>query len=444
VAPRYTKHLQSRMSRLRSHSPGRGSVVEWGPPALYLVLLYFRNLARVLLSRERTEAALIVILCASILTALSNPSRLVVFRRHGEVCWGLVFVALLFISALSAGADLNTLAESLYHVVSACLVFLVFSSTARSPKGLSAVCATLTICAAINAGVTLWGAVTQQNLLAAGSTDVPVISFGYDASNGRSGGLIGENYTGLYNLPAVIAGLALLRRRKWWPLGVSLVLLGGAGTIVTLSRASILAVFCGVAAFVALNVWRTNGQRFVGTLSVMFFMSLLGVVGYNIYFNYLPTSIQIVTEQRFSQSGTLGDARPGLWRFYVDKALNRPLLGNGPGYIRSRIESGDLVPHNAFLDVAVEFGLPALVMFSIAMFRPLAVFTSARRNGNTAYLYACFMGALPPLFTLSSPFLPLVWAMSGAVVGASRNSTSPGPLVTIRALRQPVPAPEGF
>jgi hypothetical protein len=428
----------------RHHSPERGSVVEWGPPSLYLALLYFRNLARILLSRERTEAALIVVLCMCILAALSRPSRLAAFRRQGEVCWGFLFVALVFLSALAAGTDLNTLADSLYHVVSAGLVFMVFSAAVRSPSTLSAVCTTLAVCAAINAGVTLWGAVTHQNLFSPGSADVPVISFGYDASNGRSGGLIGENYTGLYNLPAVIAGLALLRRRKWRPVGVGLVLLGGAGTIVTLSRASILAVFCGVSAFVAVAAWRTTVQRVGRTVSVMFVMSLLSVVGYNIYVTYLPASIQSVTEQRFSQSGMLGDARPGLWRFYVDKALNKPVLGNGPGYIKSRTESGDLVPHNAFLDVAVEFGLPALVMFTIAMFRPLATFRTARRNGNTVYLYACFTGALPPLFTLSSPFLPLVWAMSGAVVGASRKSTNPDRLVAnVRALRRPVPAPQG-
>ena len=423
----YRKQLPARISCLRGYHPRlREGVVQWGPPALYLALLYCRNLARVLFSREQMEVVLIIVLCVSVFTTLSRPSLVGTFRHQGEVCWALLFLGLLLISALAAAADVKTLADLLYHVVSVCLVFMVFSATARSDTGLAAVCTTLAICAAINASVALWGAVTQGNMFAAGSADIGgVASFGYDATNGRSGGLIGENYSGMYNLPAVVSGLALLRHRKWRPLGGGLALLGVTGTIVTLSRASILAVFSGVVAFVALAAWRTNLRRVLGTLSVMCFMCVMGVVGYNIYFTYLPAPIQRVTEQRFSQSGTLEDPRTGLWRFYVEKALNRPLLGNGPGYVKDRVESGELVPHNAFLDVGVEFGLPALVLYLIAMLWPLATFRGARESRRGAYLYACFTGMLIPLFTLSSAFLPIVWAVGGAVVGASRDYMNP-------------------
>ena len=417
------KHLRAPISRLRGHHPRlRESVVQWGPPALYLALLYYRNLARVLFSREQIEVVLIIVLCVSAFTTLNGPCVGGRFRHQGVVCWGSLFLGLMLTSALATAVDVNALADLLYHVVSVCLVFMVFLATARSDTGLAAVCTTLAICAAINASIALWGAVTHGNMFAAGSADVAyAATFGYDATNGRSGGLIGENYSGMYNLPVVVAGLALLQRKKWRLLGGGLVLLGVSGTIVSVSRASILAVVGAVLASVALTARRTKLHRVLGTLIVIFLMSVIGVVGYQVYVSHLPSFFQRQIQQRFSQNAIGNEARPGLWAFYAKEALTRPLFGNGPGYVKHRVEAGKLVPHNAFLDVAVELGLPALVLFVVAVLWPLTTFRPASESGRSSYLYACFTGMLIPLFTLSSAFLPLVWATAGALVGASRH-----------------------
>jgi O-antigen ligase len=229
----------------------------------------------------------------------------------------------------------------------------------------------------------------------------------------------------MYNLPAVIGGLALLRHRNWRLLGSALVILGVTGTIVSASRASILAAFSAVLALTVLAMQRANLRRSLITLSVVVVITMLGVVSYDVYLKSMPAPIQRVTKRRFSQNGTLNDPRRALQRLYVEEASKKPLFGDGPGYIKRRAEAGLLVPHNSFLDVAVELGLPALVLYLIAMLRPLATFRSARESERGSYLYCCFTGMLIPLFTLSSAFLPLVWATACAVVGASRHYNSP-------------------
>lgn len=425
VKPRYTNQPRH-----------RETVFQWGPPALYIALLYFRDVARVVFSRERTEALLVIVLCLSFFAAAIKPGSVRMFRRHGEVPWALTFLGLVCISALASAASIATVADVLYRVCSVSLLFLVFAATARSRAGLTAICTTLAICAATNAGIGLWGAVTHRNIFPSGEAAVPNVgSFGFDASSGRSGGIIGENYSGMCNVPAVVAGMALLRRKESRLLGGGLLLLAITGTVVSVSRASIMAVSAAVCVFVALTARRVSLAGTAGALIPICLLTGVGVITYRLYVYQLPIGMQRAIANRFSQDGAVNDPRAGVWRLYADEALRRPLLGNGPGYVKDRVRSGGLVPHNSFLDVAVQFGLPAMAMIVIAVFRLLATFRAARKTERGSYLYACFVGMLIPLLTLSSPFLPLVWAIAGALMGVSRNHGYAGLALTAYRVR---------
>ncbi len=422
--------------RLRSHECG----LPWGLPCAYIVLLYFRNILRVEISREFTEAIIIIVLLTSVAAFATRSGPLQFQRSWAQICWALLFLGLIFLSAFAADTTPAAIMDSLYHVVSAFLTFWVFCELSRTRRGATALAVTLTVCAAANVGVGLWGAVTHHNLLAFGPASVLYAdSFGFDASNGRSGGMIGENYTGLFDIPMIIAGLVYLRRRNRRWLGILLVLLGVGGAVVSASRASVLCVFIAIVTFAALTLHKVRLGSLIGAATVLFFIVCAGLLAYRVYLEQLPASTRHGINSRFSVAGTLGDSRRALLERYAVEVLSRPVLGHGPGYIKgmgdlevvgnARIFIGNQIPHNSFIDVALEFGIPALIMFVIAMFRPLAAFTFARGNKRLAFLYACFLGMLIPLFTLSNPFLPIVWAMAGAVVGAvgyERQRLSPG------------------
>lgn len=419
-------------SSLAPHMPSSrhgSSALLWGLPCAYIALLYLRNLLRIGISREYTEAIIIIVLLMSVFAFATRSGPLQFRRSEGLVCWAVLFVGLIIISAFVAGVTASALAESLYHVVSVCLSFWVFSELSRTRRGITSLAATLGICAAINAGVGLWGAVTHRNLLAFGPVSILYQdSFGYDPTNGRSGGLIGENYAGMFNVPVVVAGLFFLRRRNWRWLGVLLVLLGTAGTVVSASRASILSALVATCIFQVLGMRKRRLGTILGGVLALLLLICVGVLVYHVYITNIPASTAQGIEARFTAEGTLHDQRTVLAERYAREVFDRPFAGHGPGYIKERaglrvvgnerVVVGDQVSHNSFIDVALEFGLPALVMFVIAMFRPVATFRAARGGGLVSYLYACFIGMLIPLFTLSNPFGPIVWAMGGATVGA--------------------------
>jgi O-antigen ligase len=316
----------------------------------------------------------------------------------------------------------RALGSTLYEVGSLAVIYILFSTTALTSRGLLAICMTLTLCAAANSTVALWGAATHQTLFHATRETVGAGAFGYDATSGRSGGFVGENYAGMFNLPAIIGGFALLTWRKWRLIACGLVLLGVAGTAVSVSRASFMS--CGVAilVFICLAANRLKLRTTVGIALFTALIVVVGVLAFTSYVDALAPRFQRQVNARFSEGGVENDPRAALYRIYSHDVMASPLLGKGPGYLKAQVGSGAYVyvPHNSLMDIAVEFGLPALVLFSVALLRAIRAFRPAFHDVRLSYLYACFLGMFASLLTLSEPYSRMIWALSAALFGAWR------------------------
>jgi hypothetical protein len=404
------------------HARTSAAVIAVAPAVLYLALLYFKTALGFLLPGGILEYLNIVVLAVGVLTLVFRFFSRVPWPYGREVCWSTLFMLVVAFSSISNASAPHMLGSTLYEAGSLLVIYVLFATTALNNNGLRAICVTLTLCAAANSTVALWGTVTHQTLFHATREVVGVGAFGYDATSGRSGGFVGENYAGMYDLPAIIGGFALLTCRKWRLVAFGLVFLGIAGTAVSVSRASFMSCIVAILVFICLAAHRLKLRT---TLWIALFAALtilVGALGYTKYVSALDPRFQRMVTARFSESGVENDPRADLLRIYSRDILASPFLGKGAGYIKGQILSGAYVyvPHNSLIDIAVEFGVLALGLFSVALLRVIRAFRSALQDVHVSYLYACFFGMFVSLLTLSNPFARLIWALGGALLGAWR------------------------
>jgi hypothetical protein len=393
--------------------------MEWAPAALYIVLLYSQGLTWYFLKQEAGEMLNTAVLLVGVL-ALLHRGR-VTGTSYGWLA--AAFLCLVLISGVDSHAEAAALSLGLYRAVSVCLAFVLFSATARKTSGLRAICTTLALCAALNASVALWGTITHHSLFGVTAADVGVGAFGYDASSGRSGGVMGENYSGIYNSPGVVAAVALLYRRGRRLAGFCLLLIGITGTVVSFSRGSVLAITTAVCLFLFLKAKTLNPGHLLRASILVLTTGAVGVMTYSFALQQLPTVLQADMFARFSEKGVTNDSRGQILLTYLEEVRDKPLTGAGPGHLNAAAAHGSAVPHNSFMDVAVELGLPALALFAAAFLRPLRAVKAARQDARVGYLYACYAGTLVSLMTLSSPYLRIAWVLAGAIVGGAASQT---------------------
>jgi hypothetical protein len=421
--------------RLRNFDGARTTLFEWAPAVLYIALLYFQPLTRYLLSREVGELANAGVLLVGVFNAVTRVRIRSKFHPLAAAIVGALFVCLVMLSGLFNQVPGYALALSLYRIISACLAFILLAATARSRTGIWAICSTLAICAAINAGVALWGAATHQTLFGVTTNEVGPAAFGYDRTLGRSGGVWGDNYCGIFNLPGILAALALAYHRKYILLAFGMLAIGMAGTVVSFSRGSILSAAVGTCAFLVLGMGKLSPSRVFGMILLLVTAVGIGVASSSYFLRLLPRDLQAYTADRFSEKGVASDGRNALYKHYIEEAGEHPLMGSGPGHIlaevgydisKNNINKGYGFPHNSFLDVAVEFGIPGLCLFALAILSPLADIRAARADVHIAHLYACYVGVLISSMTVSIPYMPFLWGLAGAIVGAAHTRAGRG------------------
>ena len=175
------------------------------------------------------------------------------------------------------------------------------------------------------------------------------------------------------NFPLCIAFFLMARgplRKGFWAIGTVAMAIG---VMATYSRSGFLAMAVG--GMVALWQFGVRGRRFG-----MIFLALMGVVALPLvvphhYVDRLETIATMkedVNPDGTLMSGDSSEARRQLLRRSLDLAIEHPLVGIGPGNFPTF--SGNWhVTHNTYTEIAVEAGIPALVLF-------LLVLWAARRN----------------------------------------------------------------
>jgi O-antigen ligase len=297
---------------------------------------------------------------------------------------------------------------------------VIFRFACETRRGTVVITTVLVVCATINSVVGLWGVATKRTLFNLGADVVGTGSFGYDSVTGRSGGIAGENYVGMYDVPALIAGLCLMRNRRWRVAGAALSSLSSAAIVVSLSRGSILSGLTAALLFVALSMKRTrSGPWLVVVLLVAVYVGA-GYIGDQ---GNAPAGMAVANsaEYRFAAEGLTNEFRLVIWRKYFDDVMtDNAFLGLGGGYIQGQALMDRRVPHNSFLDILVEYGCLGLGIYLSAF--SLVVKTWARcrkRSPDTLadVLFCCFCGMTVSIITLSSPLARPLWAVGGALLG---------------------------
>ncbi len=123
----------------------------------------------------------------------------------------------------------------------------------------------------------------------------------------------------------------------------------------------------------------TEGRRYVRWQLVF---ALSGILLWISLFHLLPAMLAMIAAPetgRFSNFTSMG-ARWNLWRLSVESALAHPLLGLGPMHF-AYVDNGDGAhPHNFWLQLAAEWGIPAAVLIGSTA---LAFFARLWRTART-------------------------------------------------------------
>jgi O-antigen ligase len=397
--------------------------------ALALLLLYFRPLLELFVSGQiavTSQATQTLYITTVSLAALAFvlESKVGRLRRVGyPVLFLMVAVGVTCLCGFASAVPLAATIASLHSLIGTWLTFVIFRFACETRRGAVAITVLLVVCAMINSVVGLWGVATKRTLFDVGADVVGTGSFGYDRATGRSGGIAGENYVGMYDVPALVAGLCLIPVRRWRLAGMSLAALSSAAIVVSLSRTSMCSGLTAALLFIAISMKRTRSALR---------LAVIILVAVYVGASYITEQIDMVpgmsaansTGYRFTAEGLTNESRLEIWHGYFDEVMaDNAILGMGGGYLTDQLSMSRRLPHNSLLDMLVEYGCLGLLLYICAF--ALVIRHWARCRGSSHHilpdlLFCCFCGMTVSIMTLSNPLARPLWAVAGAVVGVRR------------------------
>ena len=400
---------------------------------MYLIWLYIYPLFVTMTNYKYIGRIIIVLLI--LLLSINKGYRHFLIKFKKLVFFWYAFIMAIIISTLfSNNPNINIMINKILFDIANCwIVYTAFMYLSFKERNIKILLWTLAVLALLNSSIALYGSITGQRILRVEKELVGIGSFGYDPITGRSGGLRGENYMGIWNTPALAFGLFFLfYTRKFLLKVIALVfaVVSISSLIVSLSRTSVL---CGIT--VLMISFILFGKRIFRILIIFLFFLVIAYTFSKMLLikqiSYFSSSAMYHQVKRWSIVNALEDVRFKIWTRYLDIATEDPIWGQGPGYIQEEVASGYFVPHNSFLDVLVEYGIIGLCLYTIpfiSAFSSLLYFMRKKRRSEIWGNISCtiFLGMTVGLFFLSNPFLEIIWAVGGmlkarAVLGQSKT-----------------------
>ena len=399
---------------------------------LYLILNYLKPILDILFNYSPliTHFGRFIGFLLIIQAIIKQDFRYLLLKEKRYVIYLFFFTMVVILSTLFStfffsNDDLSAMASGLFNIGSAWVVYMIFMYLSFREKNAKFLLWFLALLAILNSTVGLYGSFTGQSIMGMTREGVGVGAFGYDPTSGRSGGLRGENYVGLWNVPALAFGLFLLYRKYIFRvLGVVFVLVSMLAIVASLSRTSVV---CGVVEIIISLVFLFRKKKFwrIIFVCIVFLLVLSSaqilLVRQSAYFSpYVRDDIQ----RRWHISNIIENERRYIWTEYLKASFVSPvspIVGQGPGYIDQEFSMGKRVPHNSFLDVFVEYGFLGLFLYFIPFilsFRSLMYLKNKRHQDIYGWVFcAIFFGMATALLTLSNPFLKIVWIVAGCLQG---------------------------
>lgn len=198
-----------------------------------------------------------------------------------------------------------------------------------------------------------------------------------------------------------------------------------------------LAPLAGTAACLALSAWfrRHRGHEIALAPTVMLLALTLLIAVLLVGVADIPESAGAVYEIHEVLNGRMldsfGSGRLGVWRKTLETARQHLLFGTGPDTFRALV--GDEMyragltpgqtfdnPHNMFLAIAMQSGLPALLLFLAGM--GALVIGAWRQRGGLGLAAAVLAYLAQGMFSFSICLVtPMFWAMAGLCVALARK-----------------------
>lgn len=215
------------------------------------------------------------------------------------------------------------------------------------------------------------------------------------------------------------------------PLVLLLVAVIGAAVLLSFSRGALLGLVAGLA-------WHAFTER--RHLLVLLVGGAVTLLVMLVFVNTNRSQVEIGLQQKQSIASYNVNSRLDAWSAAARLAADRPAFGIGPGNFRLKyVEAtgrpegsiGLAVVHNAYLDVAAEVGVLALVLFVTYLVMVLLRLTSARRHavgppGLAAALRTAFVIAVVSAVTLSEQYYAPFWLLGGMATAVwCERQTSP-------------------
>ncbi len=387
---------------------------------LYILLLYFKSVTLVLGGAEGAEYVNFIALIAAaclLATIIKRPSLIGRNAVAGLLAAAFLLVAL----SVVRGSQRADIWKEARGILGSWTTFIVFYGLGRRAYTTRAAMIALSVCAAANATIALWGAATGERLFNATVEDVGFGAFGYDPITGRSGGIVGENYMGMYTSPVVALGLAWLRNRNTMILGMAMTVLGVLGTAASLSRTSVLSV-ATTAFVVSITLSRRNRIQFgVGALLFFGAYQLFTQSFLSVQLDRLDERARLDATSRWTSDAFQDDMRFSIWESYATDLLLNSIVGGGPGYLEERLRQGDFLPHNSFADVSLKYGIPGLLVFTLPTLWIISkrslLFSRMASDPMLCAAIGAGAASMVSMMFLSSPGARHLWIFCGLTIG---------------------------
>lgn len=218
-----------------------------------------------------------------------------------------------------------------------------------------------------------------------------------------------------------------LRLAAWWALVLSFVVL-----TLSFGRASMLALL--LAGGLAAVLFGAEGRRQVLHLLLA---ACVGALIYGLVFVYLPDLTQGETASgplRDSMSMTADHSRFALWRLAASYVEAHPWLGIGPMHFAHHVNPIGAHPHNIYLQLASEAGVPLTLMLVlgalVGLLRAARCIRAGQTGGDRSFsiglFLACVAAAVDGAFS-GNFVMPLsqVW-IAGAAGALAGLCVTPG------------------
>jgi len=164
-----------------------------------------------------------------------------------------------------------------------------------------------------------------------------------------------------------------LKKVTW---GIALVFMA-LGVVLTYSRSGLMALILSL----AICVWEfgiKGKRRYILVITVVALVVGLGAAMSTAHYRARVESIVLGNIEGSGDKGSL-DARKALLKKSVMTALTHPLFGVGPGCF-VLVDEGWVVAHNTYTELAAEAGIPALVLFFLAIGAALKNIAQVRKS----------------------------------------------------------------